>query len=49
MNKEYVAPELEIVKFGLKDVILSSPTEPTIPEVIGGGGGSSSKLDDDDL
>lgn len=49
MKKIYITPELETVRFDLKDVILSSPTEPTIPEIIGGGGGSSSVLDDDDL
>ena len=37
MRKEYIVPELETVKFGLKEVILSSlPTEETLPEVIGG-------------
>lgn len=35
MRKEYVAPEMETVKFDLKDVILAS-LEETIPEIIGG-------------
>lgn len=45
MRKEYVSPELETVKFDLKNVILASIEEETIPEVIGGdeGGGT---LDD---
>ena len=34
MKKIYDAPELEIVRFSLKDVILSSPTEDPISEVI---------------
>lgn len=49
MKKKYVTPELETIRFDLKDVILASIIEETIPEVIGGGGGSSSTLDDDDL
>ena len=36
MRKEYVTPELETVKFTLRDVILASITEETLPEVIGG-------------
>lgn len=40
MRKEYVTPELETVKFDLMDVLSASPTEATIPEIIGG--------DDDD-
>lgn len=36
MRKEYVSPELETVKFTMKDVILASIIEETIPEVIGG-------------
>ena len=48
MKKKYSAPELETVKFDLKDVILSSPTEPTIPEIIGGDG-DGGELDDPDL
>ena len=48
MKREYITPELMVVEFSLKDVILSSPTEATIPEVIGGGGegGSFDDLDD---
>ena len=48
MRKKYISPELETVKFELKNVILASIEEETIPEVIGGGGGgsSSSTLDD---
>lgn len=34
MKKNYAAPELEIVRLTLKDVILSSPTEDPISEVI---------------
>ena len=37
MKKKYVAPELETVKFDLKNVILASIEEETIPEIIGGG------------
>ena len=48
MRKVYTTPELETVRFDLRDVILSSPTEATIPEVIGGDGDSSS-LDDPEL
>lgn len=36
MKKKYVAPELETVKFDLKNVILASIEEETIPEIIGG-------------
>lgn len=32
MRKLYVAPEMEIVKFTLKDVIMGSPIESSIPE-----------------
>ena len=49
MRKEYITPELEVVKITMKDVIMASIIEETLPEVIGGGGGSSSVLDDDDL
>ena len=49
MKKIYIAPEMETVRFDLKDVILASILESSIPETIGGGGGSSSTLDDDDL
>ena len=42
MKKDYKAPELEVVKFTLKDVILSSPTEDPIGENIGGGSGGGS-------
>lgn len=49
MKKEYITPDMETVKFTLRDVILGSIIEETIPENIGGGGGSSSMLDDDDL
>lgn len=34
MRRDYISPDLETVKFTLKDVILSSPTEATIPEEI---------------
>ena len=52
MRKEYMTPEFETIKFHLKDVILSSPTEAPIPEVIGGdnhggsGSGSGDLLND---
>ena len=36
MRKEYMSPELETVKISLKEVILSSPLESSIPEIIGG-------------
>ena len=36
MKKKYVIPELETVKFDLKDTIMSSPLESSIPENIGG-------------
>lgn len=39
MKKDYLTPELKILEFNLKDVILTSPTEATIPEIIGGGEG----------
>ena len=46
MRKEYIAPELETVKFGLKEVILSSlPVEETLPEIIGGDDEDSSTID----
>ena len=45
MRKEYVTPELETVKFDLKNVILASIEEETIPEVIGGDGESGGTLD----
>lgn len=32
----YIAPELEIVKYNLRDVIMASPIEGSIPEVSGG-------------
>lgn len=41
MRKEYVAPELEAIRFTLKNVILASIEEETVPEIIGGGGGES--------
>ena len=38
MKKVYVAPELELVRYTLKDVILSSlPTEDSLSEKFGGG------------
>lgn len=49
MRKEYVTPELETVKFDLKNVILASIEEETIPEVIGGGEGGGGTIDDPDL
>lgn len=36
MKKTYVTPELETIRFDLKDVLNGSPIEPTIPEIIGG-------------
>lgn len=41
MRKEYVAPELEEIRFTLKNVILASIEEETVPETIGGGGDAS--------
>lgn len=41
MKREYKTPELEIVKFNLKDVLSASPTEDPIGENIGGGGSGS--------
>ena len=35
MKNEYVSPEIEIVKYTFRDVILTSPAEGDIP--IGGG------------
>lgn len=32
MKKIYSTPEMEVVNFTLKDVILSSPTEGSIPD-----------------
>jgi len=40
MKMYYEAPELELITFNLKDVILAS-TEGTIGETIGTGGGGS--------
>lgn len=37
MRQLYTSPEMEIIKFTLKDVILASIIEETIPETIGGG------------
>ena len=31
MKESYIAPELSVIEFSLKDVILSSPTEGNIP------------------
>ena len=42
MKKDYKAPELEIVKFSLTDVLSGSPTEDPIGENIGGGGSGGS-------
>lgn len=36
MKKKYIAPDLETIMFDPKDVIATSPTEATIPEIIGG-------------
>lgn len=44
MKKLYIAPEMEMVTFTLKDVILNSPTEGDIPIVPG-----SSLPDDSEL
>ncbi len=49
MRKEYVSPEMETVKFAVRDVILASIVEETIPEVIGGGGSSGGEIIGDDL
>lgn len=43
MRKNYIAPELEVVKITLKDAILSSPTEGSIPSQ---GGELPSNLDE---
>ena len=45
MKTKYSTPELDVVKFTLRDVILSSPTEGSIPEQ----GGSMPDIDDPDL
>lgn len=45
MKKIYTTPELTVVEFTLKDVILSSPTEDPIGEVIGGGGSGGGSFD----
>ena len=39
MKNKYITPELEVLEFSEQDVILTSPTEASIPEIIGGGGG----------
>ena len=36
MKKEYISPEFEKHEVTLKDVILASILEETIPEIIGG-------------
>ena len=46
MRKEYMTPEFETVKFHLKDVILASIIEGTIPEVIGGDDDGGDLLND---
>ena len=39
MKKEYIAPDLELIEYRLhKDILVVSPTEETIPEIIVGGG-----------
>ena len=47
MRKEYVSPEMETVKFAMKDIILASIIEETIPEVIGGGSSGGEIIDGD--
>ena len=47
MKKYYETPEVEKIMFDFKDVILSSPTEQTIPEIIGGDGNETGNPLDD--
>lgn len=49
MKKAYKAPKLEIVRFTLKEVILSSPMESGIGENIGGDDNNPIDLDDPEL
>lgn len=45
MKKQYTSPELEMIEFDTWDVILTSPIESSIPEIIGGGeGGGGDEL-----
>lgn len=44
MKKRYISPELEVIRYTLIDVLSSSPTEETIPEVIGGGSGDEIEI-----
>jgi hypothetical protein len=51
MKRKYISPELEMIRFTLKDVVLSSPTD-TIGEQIDNPelpGGDSSELTGGDL
>ena len=43
MRKAYISPDLETINFTLRDVVLSSPTEVSIPAVD-----SKPVLNDDD-
>ena len=44
MRKKYSSPEIDVVKYSLKDVLVSSPTETTIPEQGATTPGDSSEL-----
>lgn len=44
MKKEYIAPELELVRYRLLDAILSSPTENLGSQI--GDGDSGGEIDD---
>ncbi|MGN1466920.1 MAG: hypothetical protein ACI4W1_01300 [Ruminococcus sp.] len=37
MKKNYTEPKIELITFNIKDSILASPIEETIPTIIGGG------------
>ena len=45
MKKNYIAPDLEVVAYRMRDILVVSPTEETIPEIIGGGDSSVPDLD----
>ena len=47
MKRKYSTPEMDVVKFTLRDVVLSSPTEGSIPEQGGSMPGDSSELPGD--
>lgn len=47
MKKSYIAPEMEIIRYTLHDVILASISEDSLPE--SGGSGIPSEIGGDEL